>query len=250
MSNLLRGFETFCIYEINIPHLNDYIEEDKLPIEKWFLSLLLINSNKNSEESPYYVAKRYATLLFDNLNIQNVSFQLIADCLELELTAHMRNSINLFEPNSSALVFHQGIVLGIIGEIKNSIKSNFKLPVFTAGLDIDIQQLTEIKSDIKKYKGQPIYPAFMQDLCFEIEEKVEYQNIYDIIEKHTNREPLYGIIDCIDIYKDKKEKGRKRRITFRITVSNYNKTLNQEDRSKIVKKIKEEIEEKLEGVLI
>ena len=156
MSNLLRGFENFCIYEINIPHLNDYIEEDKLPIEKWFLSLLLINSNKNSEESPYYVAKRYATLLFDNLNIQNVSFQLIADCLELELTAHMRNSINLFEPNSSALVFHQGIVLGVIGEIKNSIKSNFKLPVFTAGLDIDIQQLTEIKSDIKKYKGLPL----------------------------------------------------------------------------------------------
>jgi phenylalanyl-tRNA synthetase beta chain len=245
--NIERGIDKFSIFEINISHLNNYISDDKLPKENWYLSLLLTCADKYKiKGSPYYMAKEYLEKVFTKLGISNIQYDLIADSSELDIPPYIKNILNVFDPNTSAIVTVQGIKLGVIGEIKNSIKSNYKLPKYTAGLEINIDELSNLEKSIQKYKEQPIYPSFTLDLCFEISEEQKYMDIENEIKHIVNSNDLWGRVECLDIYKDPKSKDSKK-MTYRITASNYKKTLTEKDIKKIIEKITGNILNKYEG---
>ena len=78
---------------------------------------------------------------------------------------------------------------------------------------------------------------------------VKYLDIYDEIVKILNSNDLWGRVECLDIYQDSKTEDNKR-ITFRITASNYSKTLKEKDIKSIVSKIEKKLKEKLDIKLI
>ena len=249
--NLERGINMFTLYEIGIPHLLNFIGEDKLPIEKGHVSLLSIKSKKEDvSSSPYYLAKKYLERIFDKLNLLNVSYNLIADSQELDLPPHIKNSLNLFEPNSSAITSFQGINLGIVGEIKNSIKDNFKLPDFTCGFDIDLDVLSTLETEQRRYRKTSVYPSFTHDLCFEVDLNSKYIDIKNRIESLVNSDLLWGRVECLDIYKGENVPEDSKRITFRINVSNYNKTLNEEEIKSIVNQITDSLKKEYQAELV
>ena len=65
----------------------------------------------------------------------------------------------------------------------------------------------------------------------------------------VQRYNLWSRIECIDIYKDEKMKEKKR-ITFRIVASDYDRTMNNSDIKKLVEKIAERLEKKFEAKII
>lgn len=243
--NLQRGFEQFLLFEMNIAHIQGYVDENNLPKENWYLSGVLVDK-KVSTGSPYYGVKKYVEKVFKNLNVRNEKYVLVADSSEQDIPEFVKNDINMFDANTSALVYSQDICLGVIGQIKENIKENFKLPEHTGAFELNIQSLIELKIENLSHKDTPKYPSFTQDICFEVGKNVQYTDIRGEIDQVINTDELWGEIECLDIYSDKKLEENKR-ITFRITASNYNKTLNEKDIASIVSKITERVEKKCSG---
>ncbi len=240
--NLQRGFEAFLLFEMNIAHIKGYMDEENLPKENWYVSGVLVNKDsKRNSGSPYYGMKRYAEDLLLGLNIKNVRYELVADCSEQNIPEYIKNDINMFDPNTSALLYVQDICLGIVGQLKEDIKKNFKLPIYSGAFEICISSLLELSSSDIKHKDTPVYPIFTQDICIEVKKDIKYAELRDSIEQVINNDTLWGRVECLDIYSDKKLKENKR-ITFRITASNYSKTLNEKEIKAIVDKITEKIE--------
>jgi len=247
--NTQRGKERFVTYEMNIAHLNNYIHKNKLPRENWYLGLLLVDNEIETNTSPYYTAKKYLEKTFETLGIYNTQYELIADSVEIDLPIPIKNILGMFDPNTSAIVSVEGVKLGIVGEIREDVKRNHKLPKYTAGLEINIDTLVKIKPKNKRYKEQPVYPPFSQDLCFEIPLGKKYINIESSITQILEKEELWNRVECIDIYQDSK-KSEEKRITYRITASHYDKTLKDEEIKKIISKITDTVTSKYNGTLV
>ena len=238
--NLERGIDKFALFEMNIAHINKYVTEDNLPVENWYLSLLLTDRKGNGKGSPYYATKIYLEELFRKLNILNIEYSLIAEHQEQGLPEYISNVLPMFDPNTSAIISVQGEILGVVGELRYEVRNNFKLPEYTSAFELNINKLIGIPSNYKKYREQPIYPTFTQDLCFEMDDNVNYGDIESVISTIINKDDLWGKVECLDIYKSDDESDKKR-ITYRIVVSNYKKTLADKDIKEIVSKIAKKI---------
>jgi phenylalanyl-tRNA synthetase beta chain len=247
--NLERGEEAFVLYEMNISHLNNYVEENKLPTENWYLSSLIVNSVVDTNASPYFVAKRYLEKVFRSLGVENIQYDLISESEELDLPPYIKNILNIFEPNRASIVSIKGVKLGIVGEIKTFVKDSNKLPEYSGAFEINIEDLVKIKPSNKKYRDMPIYPTFTKDLCFEMPIETKQKSLEDEITQTLEKENLWYKVECLDIYSDEKLKERKR-ITYRVTASDFNKTLNDSEIKTLTSRISKKIEKDYESVIL
>jgi len=238
--NLQEGYDKFILYEMNIPHILGYVDENKLPKEDWHLSSLVTSIEKRND-SAYYIAKRYVEKVLDTLNIKDIQYTLLSDYSEEKLSEDFKNSIYMFDRNTSAVITVGEIVLGIVGELDNKVKTNFKLPKYTAAFDINLNVLNTIEIKNSAYIEMPKYPESRVDLCVEAGDDIKYEDLHNVISKEINNDDIKGNVSCIDIYKAD-EKATTKRITFGIAIKNFNKTLNDKD----IKAITEKIIKKLE----
>jgi phenylalanyl-tRNA synthetase beta subunit len=229
------------MYEMNIAHLNNYVGENKLPIENWLLSCLIANAKVDTTSSAYFIAKRYLEKIFRYLGIENIQYDLIAESEELDLPPHIKNILSIFEPNRSSIISIGGVKLGIVGEINVSVKENHKLPEYSGAFEINLEDLVKIKPSSKKYTERPVYPEFTKDLCFEMPLEIKYKDLENEIIQILEKSGLWYKIECLDIYSDEKLKERKR-ITYRITASDFNKTLNDSEIKALTSRISKKIE--------
>lgn len=247
-SNLQKGFDKFGLFEFNIPHIKGYMGEDGLPKEDWHLSVVLTNNTKDKLGSSYYLVKHYLDKVLKNFNIE-AEYTLLADLNPSELPIDIRNTMFLFDINTSALVKSSNNVLGIIGEINNKIKKNLTLPNYTAAIDINVGQLIDTKNKIKKYIEMPKYPESKIDICIEINENEKYSELEKELLQAVNNDELWGKVNCLDIYKNDSMENIKR-ITFRLTIRNYNKTLKDKDIEAITQKISKRLINKYNAKLV
>ncbi len=245
--NLQEGYDRLALFEMNLAHQKGYIEEDGLPIEDWHLSMI-ISSQEKREDSAYYIAKNYLEKILDIKKL-SPTYTLIADSLIDDLPVDIKEAICMFDPNSSALVTYNGEILGIIGEIDNKVKGNFKLPKYTSAIDLNLQQLIGLELSNKVTNRLSKFPESRIDLCFEVGTNTHYSDVNNIILREINSEELIGNIACLDIYQEKNTKDKKK-ITFRITVRNIEKTLTDKDIKNITEIIRNKVEKGVGGKLI
>lgn len=246
--NRERGFKKLSLFEINIPHINSYIDKDNLPKEEWHFSSVIIDSTKEDTPSPYYLAKKYTEKVLSIMNLKG-SYLLVADSLEQDLDDEIKAVLNIFDPNVSALCLVNKKVIGIIGEIRSDIKENYKLPEYTCCIDINLSKILETGVKEKSFKEIPIYPTYSVDMCFETGLSTKYSDMAEELRQIINSRESWGSVECVDIYQDKKEKDKKR-TTFRIVGSNYNKTVTDKDIKIITEKIEKKFKEKFGAVVI
>lgn len=236
--NIQRNINTFCIYEFNIAHQKKEIDKFGVPKEQWNMSLLFTTKDDLFDGNPYYQVKRYLTKLFGRLNIQDIEYTLLSNSSERDLPVWITNLIPIFNQRATALIIYEKDVIGIIGDFKDSIKTNFKLPIYTAGLEINIEKLIKIEKT-KRVKESSKYPPVFQDISFIVDNSVEYKDIEKIVFNEIEGRDSQGSVECLDIYaKNDKQKS----ITVRISIENLKKTLSSKDSERIVKKIVEKVE--------
>ncbi len=143
--NLQRGFNKFALFEFNIPHIKGYLDENELPKEEWHLDMALTEVNKK-DDSAYYLAKRYLEKVLNTLGIEDIEYTLLADTSYESLAPDLKNTSYIFDPNTSAIITVDNLIIGIIGEVDNRVKGNFKLPKYTAALDLNINILTSLNT--------------------------------------------------------------------------------------------------------
>lgn len=245
-SNRERGFEEFGLFEINIPHINTYTDAN-LPKEDWHVASVINIMKDAKSSSSYYLAKRYVERI---LSIGNwkADYVLMADSLEQDIPEDIKCMLSMFDANVTAFIVIEKNIVGILGELKPSIKDRFKLEDSSCAFDINLNRLLDIKGMVKEYKDVPIYPTYSLDFCFNTHVDSRSADIERMIEKIINNQDLWGKVECIDIYIPKEEKGRKK-ITFRVVGSNYKKTVSEKDMQEISKKIKNSVEKEFDATL-
>jgi phenylalanyl-tRNA synthetase beta subunit len=232
---------------MNLTHQKDNVDNTGLPIEDWHLAIVM-SSQEKREDSAYYLAKNYFQKVLDLKKI-TPTYTLIADILENDLPVDVKDTLFMFDPNTSAIARYNGEILGVIGEIDNKVKNNFKLPKYSAAIDLNLQKLIGLESSIQITNRLSKFPESRIDLCFEVETNVNYADIHNIILKEINNEELIGNVTCLDIYQDKNIESKKK-MTFRIAVRNTIKTLTDRDIRDLTEVIKNKIEKITRGRLI
>jgi len=245
--NLQEGYEKLALFEMNLTHQKDNVDNTGLPIEDWHLAIVM-SSQEKREDSAYYLAKNYFQKVLDLKKI-TPTYTLIADILENDLPVDVKDTLFMFDPNTSAIARYNGEILGVIGEIDNKVKNNFKLPKYSAAIDLNLQKLIGLESSIQITNRLSKFPESRIDLCFEVETNVNYADIHNIILKEINNEELIGNVTCLDIYQDKNIESKKK-MTFRIAVRNTIKTLTDRDIRDLTEVIKNKIEKITRGRLI
>ena len=150
--------------------------------------------------------------------------------------------MSTFNPNQSALVkYHTDgteSIVGIVGDIDYEVKNNFKLPDFTAAVEINLEELLKIikPKTIRVFDSK--FPSISQDVCFTVPSSIKYSDIENSVLQIINTRDRVATIECIDIYR---KSEHSKNVTLRITIEHQNKTLSDKEFGKIREKIEERI---------
>jgi len=240
--NIQKNISPFSIYEFNISHQKGYLDNFQLPKEDWHLSLLFTSKEDVIDGSPYYQVKRYLEKILTSLNISKIEYSLISESSQLELPIWIKNILPTFNQYQSALIKYvkdgKEIILGVIGDIDSDVKRNFKLPQYTGGFEINLEEISKLRNKNTKYIKESKFPAITQDICITIDSNAKYLDLENLVLKILNTKERTGTVECIDIYqKDPQSKN----ITLRVSIEHREKTLTDEQ----FREIKSRIEEKV-----
>jgi phenylalanyl-tRNA synthetase beta subunit len=137
-------------------------------------------------------------------------------------------------------------MLGVVGEFHTKVAKSQKLPSFCAGFELDLDLLME-HIDPKKYETLSTYPDTLQDITFEIEPKVSWQHLEQLLHAELAvakaESGYYYSIEPLDIFK--KEDKANKRISFRIQLTHHSKTLKTEEVNKLLNQIAKAADENL-----
>lgn len=193
--NIKVPFNHFAIFEMNKVYQKSYGEDDEnLPVEKNKIALVL--ANRKSKDTAYYEAKCLLEVLLSQLNIEAKFFSIE----ETNATGAP------YEPKRSAeIITADGQHIGIIGEFKKSVQHNFKLPAYSAGFELALDQILELAQPTA-----PVSPLAFIDNVSSVDITISgsspdtpYQHIYDdFMENAKHHIQVAFEVEPVSIYSD------------------------------------------------
>ena len=132
--------DEFAMFEMNEVYSKAWgLNEENVPNEK--LSLGFVLAERKNNGAAFYKAKKYAEQLFEELHIM----------VEFVPSKSKMEAGDPFEPVRTADIILNGQCIGVVGEFKNSVRSEFKLEPYLAGFEIvDIRSLLSEAKGVKK----------------------------------------------------------------------------------------------------
>jgi len=132
--------DKFAIFEMNKVYRKEWgMNEENVPVEGTRIGCVL--AERKNTETAYYKAKKYASELLKSLNVE----------AEFVPLSHAEIAeAKMFEPKRSAEVLVKGEYVGVVGEFKNSVRSEFKLLPYLAGFELDLDKLLRLRGNEKK----------------------------------------------------------------------------------------------------
>ena len=203
------------------------------PKETLYLSGALTgeeNSTKWLKESSvidFYTAKGYLEVIFERLGLD-------------EKVSYKKAKLDGMHPGRTAEVYLGEKLIGFIGEIHPVVASDKDLNetyVFEINLDEVISE-SKVKP---KYEEVTKYPEITRDIAMLVDIVDEYQNIYDVIESINSK--LITKIELFDLYVGPELLVGKKSIALTITYSDKQKTLTDEEVTKVHEKVLKALDE-------
>lgn len=203
------------------------------PKETLYLSGALTgeeNSTKWLNESSvidFYTAKGYLEVIFERLGLD-------------EKVLYKKAKIDGMHPGRTAEVYLGEKLIGFIGEIHPVVASDKDLNetyVFEINLDEVISE-SKVKP---KYEEVTKYPEITRDIAMLVDLVDEYQNIYDVIESINSK--LITKVELFDLYVGPELLVGKKSIALTITYSDKQKTLTDEEVTKVHEKVLKALDE-------
>ena len=240
-ANIKSGHNEFALFEIGKGHLKSKgLNKEGLPIENNYIDLVY-SSKKDKPGAPFYVAKKIIDNLGKDLGVK-FEFEKIVNQIDKQILAP-------FDIDRSSLIrIDNGDIVGLVGELKQSVIKNFKLPQYisAASIDIDILQKNMSKNIGDSYHPLSKFPSTRRDISIEIDSAVSYKDVLNIVKNSLQKQDDEFIsIRLVDIYRAKDSSFKT--ITLNISMTNYNRTLTATDASRIIENINKAISVKLNG---
>jgi phenylalanyl-tRNA synthetase beta chain len=233
--NIKAGYDEFALFELNKGHNLLHKDDDNgVPTEIEFLDFVYASKNKRAG-SPFYMARRYLDALGKDFGLTFIYSAIpedpkkpVADPYDYKRSAFVSTS--------------NGDFLGMVGELKASVLKALKLPAQTAVFTIGPDQLSDaIAKAANPYKALPKFPKVQQDICLKVAYDLGYQELHDFVADEVERsKPENSLVSLapVDIYQRDDDQTHKQ-ITFRLTVASYEKTLTDQEVSKLLDAVAE-----------
>lgn len=226
----------FEIGEIFLPEKNKQLPEEPRQIA------IIISGPRNQihwqsgDESPmdFYDLKGIINELLASLHLDEIQY---------ESTQHAT-----FHPGKCASVKHQGIHLGVFGEVHPLVLENYDIsehPVLAAELDAEV--ISSLVPDRYILEPIPLFPPVLEDLAVVVDESVEAQRVVDLIQEVGGK--TVTKVRLFDVYRGGQAGSGKKSLAFSITYQVPDRTLTDDEVARIRQKIVARLEEELEARL-
>ena len=230
-ANIKAGHDEFMLFEIGKIHDKELpLTDENLPSEQTFVDGVYA-SKKPRAGAPFYKARKLVDRLLADINVK-------ADFVKMvETDADMPAP---FDGQRSAwIVAENGNKLGIVGELSQTVRRNFKLPDYTAAFSLDIEKLQACLAENREHNYRPLsrYPSTTRDISLKMQSAVDYASVYacaeEVAKKH--RELQIGITP-IAIYQPKDDDSTKT-VTLSVKFTSAERTLADKDTAPIIEEI-------------
>ena len=233
--NIKAGHDEFTLFEIGRGHNKRYHanDDDGLPKEINFVDAVYARKKPGSG-APFYVVRRLVDRLAKDLGCQLI-YKPITEAMNYAVTAP-------FDLERSALIeTTDGVLIGMIGELKQSVIKNFKLPEYVAAVTLDLEGLVKITSGHNlTYRPLSRYPSVSQDVSIRVSGNQRYDEVFEAVEKATEATDLTVDVRPVSIYQPEDDPQAKT-ISFRLTFTSYDRTLSDKDISPIIKRLEQTV---------
>ena len=205
--NLKAKHQSFALYEMNQSFSRSTgVDEDNVPIANNNLAMVVVD---NTEETKYYLAKKYVEELGKKLGIK-FSFKKFVPVPKEAF----------YEPKRSASIYIGDKIVGCIGEMKYGVLNKFKLPRGVAAFEISLEALTEFATLKKSAPEISEYPTVSRDITITTDKP--YEEIFEKLQaKLADRDLVFKIVPTSIYQAD----GKAPSLSFHLDFADKNKTL-------------------------
>ena len=220
--NIRAGHKDFALYEFNqVTNKKLGLTEEKVPEIENHVAML--------STADFYFAKAVLLEMGKRLHVNFV------------LEENNASEFPYFEKVRSAKVTLNGETVGVVGEIKGRVLRNFKIKQ-AAGFELNLDEIVKAPRDIKANLKLSKFPFVERDLTLKVASGDEYGELEEAIRSvFEAEENVVYKVTPVSIYQgnDKATKN----ISFHISFSNTEKTLEAEEISGIMKKVEKKTSE-------
>lgn len=228
--NVKAGHDEFVLYEIGKGHNKKYhaSDDEGLPRELEFVDAVYA-SKSSRDGAAYYHVSRLMSQLARDLGFAAL-YKPADTSLDYPVTAP-------FDLARSAMVeTTDGIFIGMIGELKQTVIKSFKLPAYCSAMTLDLDGLLQAhEKHSRSYMPLSKYPSITQDISLKVDADCNYQELFAVIEQtlQKNGSNYHIGLSPLSIYQDKNTSDKKT-VTLRCKVTSYDKTLTDKVVSKLL----------------
>jgi phenylalanyl-tRNA synthetase beta chain len=221
------------IFEIGHIFLTDQAQLTELPTEKEMISGLVTGLwqlhpwQQVKVPVDFYVLKGIVEGLLEKLGIGSIRFE--------------SASLEGFHPGRTAWIKHHETVIGVIGQLHPRKQNDFDLEA-TYTFELDLDYLLEQLPEKLTYTPLPKFPSIQRDLAIVVDKEVVAGDVASTIKETGSA--LLTSIQLFDVYEgDRIEEGKKS-LAFALIYQDPEKTLTDEDVSKVHDRVVKELENK------
>ena len=218
-ANIKAGHDEFMLFEIGKIHDKELpLNDENLPSEQTFVDGVYA-SKKPRAGAPFYKARKLVDRLLADINVE-------ADFVKIvELDADVPAP---FDGQRSALIVAKNDdKLGIVGELSQAVRRNFKLPDYTAAFSLDVEKLQACLASSREYNYRPLsrFPSISQDISLRSSVEISHDELLRAVRQCLDgSENLHCQIQTLGVYQPKDDAAIKT-TTFRLTFTSYQQTL-------------------------
>ena len=218
-ANIKAGHDEFMLFEIGKIHDKQLpYSDENLPSEQTFIDGVYA-SKKPRAGAPFYKARKLVDRLLADINVE-ADFVKIAES-DADIPAP-------FDGQRSAwIVAKNGDKLGIVGELSQAVRRNFKLPDYTAAFSLDVEKLQACLASSREYNYRPLsrFPSISQDISLRSRVEISHDELLRAVRQCLDgSENLHCQIQTLGVYQPKDDAAIKT-TTFRLTFTSYQQTL-------------------------
>lgn len=196
---------------------------------------LFISGNSTSEnwlsentKSTFFQLKGYLNSIFSRIGLEN------------KLTTLPLES-DLFSEGVALAIGKQIIVE--FGTVKKAILKHFDIKQDVLYANFNWEKMQNYVSNKIKFTDIPKYPEVRRDLALLVDEKITFEELYNVA-KQTEKKSLKEI-NLFDVYAGNKLPEGKKSYAMSFIIQDENKTLNDKEIEKIMKKLQTNFENQL-----
>jgi phenylalanyl-tRNA synthetase beta chain len=229
------GYEECLLFEIGKTHnKKTHLDDDEgLPGEPEVIEGVYVSRNAR-EGAAYYRVRRVIDQLAADLGI-DIVYSAIDNMPDTPVNAP-------FDAKRSAFIHTPaGIFIGIVGELRQTVRTSFKLPDYAAAFSLDSGALLnafEVFNQLSRYKRLSKYPSISQDISLKTSAATSYADIYHALAGQLSTASIDIALTPGVIYQPDDDTTTKT-TTFHVQCVSDERTLTDDDIRPIIEKMVE-----------